>query len=71
MKASPPNLLLYEEHATVNGLVVPTRYDMFRKEGAPFASVRLRDWSFSKAFDVTRLQMPTGGVVDESRPEGP
>jgi hypothetical protein len=71
MRASPPNLLLYEEHATVNGLVVPTHYDIFRKEGhVPFASVRLRDWSFNKPFDASRLQMPAGGVVDQSRPEG-
>jgi hypothetical protein len=71
MKASPPNLLLYEEHATVNGLVVPTRYDIFRKEGhVPFASVRLRDWSFSKPFDASRLEMPAGGVVDQSPPDG-
>jgi hypothetical protein len=54
----------------VNGLVVPTRYDIFRKEGhVPFASVRLRDWSFSKPFDASRLEMPAGGVVDPSRPE--
>lgn len=66
----PPNLLLYEEHATVNGLVVPTRYEFFRKDGhVPLASVRLRDWSFSKPFDASLLQMPAGAVVDPSRPD--
>jgi hypothetical protein len=67
----PPNLLLYEEHATVNGLVVPTRYEFFRKDGhVPLFSVRLRDWSFSRPFDASRLEMPAGGVVNQSRPEG-
>jgi hypothetical protein len=69
VKSSPPNLLLYEEHATVNGLVVPTRYEIFGKEGhVPYVSVRLRDWSFSKPFDPSRLEMPAGGAVDTSRP---
>lgn len=66
----PPNLVLYEEHATVNGLVVPTRYEFFRRDGhVPLFTARLRDWSFSKPFDASRLEMPAGGVVDESRPE--
>lgn len=67
--ASPPNLLLYEEYTTVGGLVVPTRYEIFQKAGyKPFATARLRDWSFSKPFDATRLIMPTTGVVDTSSP---
>jgi hypothetical protein len=67
----PPNLVLYEEHATVSGLVVPTRYEFFRRDGhVPLFTVRLRDWSFSKPFDASRLEMPAGGIVDESRPDG-
>jgi hypothetical protein len=67
MKSSPPNVILYEEHATVNGLVVPTRYEFFVKEGhKPLATVRVRDWSFSKPFDEARLKMPPGAVVDSS-----
>jgi hypothetical protein len=67
--AMPPNVVLYEEHATVNGLVVPTRYEFFRKDGhVPMASVRLRDWSFSRPFDPSRLEMPAGARVDPSRP---
>lgn len=69
MEASPPNLLLYQEHATVDGLVVPTRYEIFQKEGhAPVATVTVRDWSFSQPFDASRLIMPPGGVVDTSSP---
>jgi hypothetical protein len=36
----------------------------------PLFTVRLRDWSFSNPFDASRLEMPAGGVVDPSRPEG-
>ena len=69
LDASPPNLLLYQEHATVDGLVVPTRYEIFQKEGhKPFATVVVRDWAFSKPFDAARLVMPPGGVVDTSSP---
>ena len=66
--AFPPNVLLYEEHATVHGLVVPTRYEFFVKEGhKPMATVNVRDWSFSRRFDAGRLAMPPGGVVDTSK----
>jgi hypothetical protein len=69
--AMPPNLVLYEEHTTVNGLVVPTRYEFLRRDGhVPIASVRLHEWSFSKPFDASRLDMPAGGVVDRSGPDG-
>jgi len=68
VKASPPNVLLYEEHATVNGLLVPTRYEFFVKEGhKPMATVKVREWSFSKTFDASRLTMPPGAVVDTSK----
>jgi hypothetical protein len=68
-KATPPNLLLYEEHATVEGLVVPVRAEIFRKEGhVPTATLRFRDWSFSKPFDASKLAMPPGAVVDQSKP---
>ena len=70
MVSSPPNLLLYEEHTTVDGLVVPTRYQIFQKEGhKPFATVAVRDWSFSRPFDAARLIRPAGGVVDTSSPD--
>ena len=50
--AFPPNVVIYDEHATVNGLVVPTRYEFFVKEGhKPMATVKVRDWSFSRPFD--------------------
>jgi hypothetical protein len=66
--AFPPNVLLYEEHATVNGLVVPTRYEFFVKEGhKPMATVKAREWSFSKPFDEGRLVMPPGAVEDKSK----
>jgi hypothetical protein len=69
MSSSPPNLLLYQEHATVDGLVVPTRYEIFQKEGhKPVATVAVRDWSFSRPFDAARLTRPPGGVVDTSSP---
>jgi hypothetical protein len=66
--AFPPNVLLYEEHTAVKGLVVPTRYEFFAKEGhKPIATVKVSEWSFSRPFDESRLVMPAGAVEDKSK----
>ena len=64
----PPNTLIYEQHAEVEGLQLPTRYSIYNNDGSLFASVDVRDWSFERPFDLSRMTMPEGAVVDESTP---
>lgn len=66
--ATPPHILVYEEFTTVNGLVVPTRYSIFEKNHSLYATCEIRNWSFKKPFDATRMTMPPGAVVDASSP---
>jgi Family of unknown function (DUF6503) len=67
-KASPPHVLVYETTATVEGLVVPTRYTIHDKNHSTIASCEIRNWSFKKPFDATRLTKPPGAVIDNSSP---
>lgn len=67
VKASPPNVVVYEEHAKVDGLIVPIRYTIYsKKDRSVQVAWEILDWSFSKPFDSARLMMPEGAVVDES-----
>lgn len=67
VKASPPNVVVYEEHEKVGGLTVPTRYTIYsKKDHSVQVAWEIRDWSFSKPFDTARLMMPEGAVVDKS-----
>lgn len=65
--STPPHLLVYDEWTTADGLTVPTHYTIYEGE-AVYASNQIRDWSFSRPFDASRLEMPEGAVVDTSRP---
>lgn len=64
--ATPPHDLLFEEFETVDGLVVPTRFTIYEKDGSVYAACSIRDWSFREPFDESRLVMPEGAVIDES-----
>jgi hypothetical protein len=64
----PEHILVYEDFATVDGLVVPTRYTIFATDHTPLAMCSIRDWSFGKPFDAARMTMPEGAIVDESTP---
>lgn len=66
--ATPPHVLIYEEFATVDGLVVPTRYSIYEKNHSLYATCEIRDWSFKKPFDAARMTMPPGAVIDASSP---
>jgi hypothetical protein len=66
--ATPPHILVYEELTAVDGLVVPTRYSIFEKNHSPYATCTIRNWSFKKPFDTTRMTMPAGAVIDASNP---
>lgn len=64
--ATPPHVLVYEELTAVDGLMVPTRYSIFEKNHSPYATCTIRNWSFKKSFDTTRMTMPAGAVIDTS-----
>ena len=63
------DIIVYEEFATVDGLTVPTKCSIYGKDHAPWASFpEVRDWSFSRPFDESRMVMPSDAVLDTSSP---
>ncbi len=65
-------IIVYEEFATVDGLTVPMKSSIYGKDGSSLASFpELRDWSFSKPFDESRMVMPPDAVLDTSSPTRP
>lgn len=65
--ATPEHLLVFDQLAEVDGLLVPTRYTIY-EEGAVVASCEIGDWSFTDRFDAARMVMPAGAVIDDSAP---
>lgn len=68
---TPPHLLVYDEYETVDGLAVPSHYTIYEEgEDGPFVygTCDIRDWSFTRPFDASRMEMPEDAVVDESTP---
>jgi len=66
--ATPPHVLVYEEWTKASGLILPTKYTIYNKDHTVYGSCRVRDWSFSKPVDETRMRMPEGAVLDTSMP---
>jgi len=66
--AMPEHVVAFEEHMGVGGLTVPTRFAIYRTDHTPVATCVIRDWSFERPFDESRMSMPEGAVVDESTP---
>jgi hypothetical protein len=64
----PEHILVYEDFATVEGLVVPTRYTIYSTDRTPLAICEIRDWSFDRPFNEKRMTMPDSAIVDESKP---
>lgn len=64
-----PIIHSYSEFTTVDGLVVPVAYSTFTPTGQLYGEHTVENWSFSKAFDETRLEMPEGAVIDTSDPK--
>ncbi|NJL29671.1 MAG: hypothetical protein HC897_18155 [Thermoanaerobaculia bacterium] len=65
---TPPHVLVFEDFATVDGLVVPTRYTVYQADRSVFASSKIHRWSFREPFDTARMTPPAGAVFDESQP---
>lgn len=68
VEASQPHILIYDEYATVDGLVVPTHYSIYQTDGTVYSTCAVRDWSFDQPFDEGRMVMGEGAVLDESTP---
>lgn len=68
VEATEPHVLVYDEFATVDGLVVPTHYTIYKQDGSVYGTSAIRDWSFERPFDASRMTMPEGAVLDESTP---
>ena len=65
--SSPEHILVYDEMAEMGGLLVPVRYTIYA-DNAVYATCSVRNWAFDKPFDVGRMTMPAGAVVDASTP---
>jgi hypothetical protein len=66
MAHTPPHVLVYGPLVTVEGLKVPSRFDIYGKNGSAYGSCELSDWSFHEPFDAAMVEMPKGAVVDVS-----
>ena len=63
-------IIVYEEFAKVDGLTVPTKCSVYAKDHSPWASFpEVRDWSFSRSFDESRMVVSPNAVLDTSSPK--
>jgi hypothetical protein len=68
VKATPEHILVYDRYQTVEGLVVPVHFSIYEIDHTEYATCEVGNWSFSKPFDESKVEMPPGAVVDESTP---
>ncbi len=66
-ESTPEHIFVYDEFKTIDGLTVPTRGNIYKLDQTLYASTEIRDWSFSKPFDGSRMIMPKGAIVDASK----
>ena len=66
--STPEHPLVYEDFTTVNGLVVPTKYTIYMAPGQPIAMCSIRDWSFGRPFDESRMSRPAEAAMDSTTP---
>ena len=67
-EATDPHVLVYDEYAEVDGLVVPTHYTIYESDRSIYASCVFSDWSFSDPWDESWMEMPEGAVIDNTQP---
>ena len=69
-EASPASIFVWEETATVEGLLVPTRYSVYWSADGSLAvkDGEISEWSFGSPFDPKLLEIPPDGVADTSQP---
>ncbi len=62
-------IIVYEEFAKVDGLAVPTKCSVYGTDRSLLASFpEVRDWSFRKSFDESRMVVSPNAVLDTSSP---
>jgi hypothetical protein len=61
-----PIIHVYDEWASVDGVLVPTRYHTVGTDGAIYGKHVVTGWSLRKPFSADRLVRPPAGVVDTS-----
>src|SRR5688572_11564909 len=66
--SSPENTLVYDSLATVSGLLVPVKYTIYGPDQKSIATCTIRNWSFARSFEESRLTMIPGAVMDRSTP---
>ena len=66
-ESTTPHLLVYDEWTEVGGLTVPTHYTIYEGD-AVYATNQVHGWSITEPFDLSRMAMPEGAVVDTSQP---
>jgi len=65
---TPPHVLLYDGFTQVNGLLVPAGFTIYLEDHTVYARCTVSDWSFSKPFDASGMEMPADAVLDTSAP---
>lgn len=61
-------VIVYEEFATVDGLVVPAKAAIYKEDRTLLGTYAWRQVSFNQPFDESRMAMPSGAVLDTSNP---
>jgi hypothetical protein len=65
---TPPHDLIFDEFTSIGGLVLPTAFTIYEKDGSVYASCRVEGWELDEPFDEESVRMPEGAVIDESQP---
>jgi hypothetical protein len=65
---APAHVVVFDEHDTVGGLVVPTRLTLYGTDRSVIATCSITDWSFDQPFDASKVAMPSGAVMDTTTP---
>jgi len=69
MESAPLSVFVFEEMTEAGGLLVPTQYNVYYKDGGALVTVgEISNWEFDKPFDESRLTMPADGTLDASVP---
>ncbi len=65
-ESTPTHILVYDTFELVSGLKVPTHFTVYKSDRTEYAACAISDWSFSRPFDRSSVDMPGDAVVDRS-----
>lgn len=68
MDQAPPSVLVFGDHQTIEGLVVPMQLTFHDMNGAATASCTITEWTANASFDEAMVAMPGGATVDTTQP---